>query len=483
MAEGRRRTRSWGPLYGASEDANTLARLLRSWLDRAGLSLRELVGALQPEHFRDKHVPSRTTISQRLAGANPQWDFVEAVADVCSRNGAERSRMLDEARPAWERLCTARGEDREEAAPDPLRRALARAAVAERERGEWHQMSVVLLSRVGTLERDLAALREGASGAGAGRGGECLPRWARRELERSEAERERLAAELRRTRTRPDGRTVPAPVRADGPDSRDRATDCTPYSPRKSPLAAALSLTEARDHRRDEEAQRGALAVGRDSTPGYVQRVLALLDADGRPEEFDLVLSAVVRERPAPLVPAVLTAFGKAHRDLDATRLRTSLARVRPAQRVLDVLTALRDDMKYTDAYQILSAAGRMRPVADIPPLVKVLREEGRLDDISWLMQSAGRDRSPTEARALAEILRRAGEGEAAELLLDKLEESGRVPVPTPEPVPGTGSTTDGGQLSAAMDLATALVPVRAPVLGRRFAPGAYVRRVRPPRP
>ncbi|MBH1933799.1 hypothetical protein I5Q34_05720 [Streptomyces sp. AV19] len=500
MAEEGGRKGRWGSPHGVSADADELARLMRSWVDEAGLSVRDLVARLQPEHFRDGHVPGRTTVSQRLAGVNPQWDFIEAVADVCSRDRAGFNRKQEAALPAWQRYCAAprrtggpsaspasgSGDD-EESAPDAYRHAVSRAAAAERDRDAWHEMTMALLTRFGSLEDDLAVLREGASGPRVPRDGARLLGLAREdrkrlaeELAHSEADRKQLTEELDRARAELEAlrETFEAfaaraedvrPVRPDGTDSvpdghPDQRHVVRPSAPDTYPLATVHTLAEARARGRAEEAERIALAVGRDNTPGYVRQVLALLDTDGRFADFASVLSAVVRHRPARRVPGVLEALASGHRDVDATKLRTAIARLGPPRRVLEVLAALREAVQYTDAFQILLAAGHQRPVPDVPPLVAALREAGRPDDVDWLLSAVAVHRSPTEARALAEALRHAGDGETAERLLAMLSPDGTTPPPEPDaPQP----------LPAPKDLSTALirVPVRPPVLGHRSAP------------
>ncbi|MFI0736733.1 hypothetical protein ACH4PU_01300 [Streptomyces sp. NPDC021100] len=558
MSEGRRRTRPWGPLRGPSGPARELADLQRAWLDRAGLRVRDLAGALQPEHFTDGRVPARSTVSDRLAGANPRWDFVEAVADVCSRDDAERSRLLDEARPVWERVRAApprRGDragqrddqagqhgrrtgqpgrsggspdDPSRAASDgpdgeALRAALGRAAEAERARDGAHRLSVLLLTTVGRLERDLDELR--ARGRAEGARTEQLRR-ARWRLQRSEARRTLLAQELRRVRAErdalrgaslsgPDGRTTGGPARTtDGPirttggsarttegpartappDNRpDRRPDKrsapplddhggarTAPPPDNSPLAAVHALSDARARGQDTAARHLATAVGRDGNPGFVQRVVALLYADEQPADAERVLTAVARTRPAVRVPAVLTALLRAGRSQDASHVHVALARAESAGRVLEVVAALREAGLHSDVYRVLMAAGRLRALGDVPPLVRSLESAGRSEDARWLLGFAARERPRTEARALAEILRLAGAPVAADHLLAELRPTippqPRTPVeePPPLPVPTRG-------LATVIRIDPSPGP-RAPVLGRRMTNGPYVEGVPPPR-
>ncbi|KDN76372.1 hypothetical protein DF19_16655 [Streptomyces olindensis] len=189
-ASGGRRTRPWAELRGTSDEANALARLLREWLDRAGLRLDDLLRELKAEHFERQTIPSRSTVADRLAGVNPRWDFVEAVADVCSRNKAERDRLTERARPLYDAAERARRAGRRGGRPasppeavtgpghggaeataelvaaqqhslalsDQLLRALQRTAELEKARNDANQMVLILLALVDKLHRDIATL-------------------------------------------------------------------------------------------------------------------------------------------------------------------------------------------------------------------------------------------------------------------------------------------------------------------------------------
>ncbi|MBZ4320669.1 hypothetical protein [Streptomyces huiliensis] len=551
MSEGRRRTRPWGPLRGSSAPAQELANLQRAWLDKAGLSVRDVAGALHCEHFTDGRVPARSTVADRLAGANPQWDFVEAVADICSRDDAERTRMLNEARPLWElvRAVPARRDgrtgqpDRSSAggrddasrpAPDgaggaggaggsggeALRAALERAAEAERARDGASQLSVLLLTTVGRLEKDLSELRA-ARGRADGTRTERLRRTHRR-LQRSESRRVLLAAELRRASAEldalrgasasgPDDRTTGCPVSPSGrpdnrpdahPDNRpdahpDDRPDPTPdhrpdnrggprtTPPDNSPLTAVRALADARTAGQDAAARRLAATVGRDGNPGFVQRVVALLRANEQPTDADHVLTAVARTRDPARVPGVLAALFHAGRRPDASYVLASVARAEPADRVMDVVAALRETGRHTDVYELLLAAGRLRALNGVPPLIRALEAADRPEDARWLLGFAARERPRTEAHALAEILRLAGNPAAATHLLAELRPQ-VPPQPTPEdppplPVPTRPLPTPTSGLATVIRMDPTPGP-RAPVLGRHRPNGPYVERVPPPR-
>ncbi|MFJ8473857.1 serine/threonine-protein kinase [Kitasatospora sp. NPDC094011] len=81
-----------------------VAALLRSWLKEAGLTVGGLHAQLRSEHFGhadDTLVPSQRQLYEPLKGEKLSWAFIEAVADICSRDNAERRRKLDEIAPLW----------------------------------------------------------------------------------------------------------------------------------------------------------------------------------------------------------------------------------------------------------------------------------------------------------------------------------------------------------------------------------------------
>ncbi|WP_329449331.1 hypothetical protein OG906_42900 (plasmid) [Streptomyces sp. NBC_01426] len=144
----------------------------------------DVLTELKPEHFTSGKVPSRTTVSDRLAGIGLKTDFVEAIADICSNDATIRERLLAQVRSLHKRAATSElrkeksdsqghGEVSDGAAltrelvtvqrrslqiSDKLMRALERAQELEWERGSANQMVLLLLAMVDKLQRDIAAL-------------------------------------------------------------------------------------------------------------------------------------------------------------------------------------------------------------------------------------------------------------------------------------------------------------------------------------
>ena len=103
-----RRTRPWGALKGSRPEDNAVAERPRSWLDQTGMRVDDLHRKLTPEHFSNERVPSKSALSDRLAGVALRQDFIEAVADVCSADESPRSatQQVPEARQRANELAT-----------------------------------------------------------------------------------------------------------------------------------------------------------------------------------------------------------------------------------------------------------------------------------------------------------------------------------------------------------------------------------------
>ncbi|MFD9194772.1 hypothetical protein ACFWCA_41995 [Streptomyces phaeochromogenes] len=178
MPDGGRRTRQWSQLEGATEQDNEVAALLRSWMDGAQLTLNDLESRLTPEHFSNGHIPSRSTISVRLKGKGLDGDFIQAVADACSKDAADRQRLLQQVATLTSRRARLSPPQGAARVPDPaalaneliavqrqsltlqdkLGRALDRAAELERECSTSNRMVMVLLTMVDKLQYRITTL-------------------------------------------------------------------------------------------------------------------------------------------------------------------------------------------------------------------------------------------------------------------------------------------------------------------------------------
>ncbi|MDT0317967.1 DUF742 domain-containing protein [Streptomyces millisiae] len=473
MTEGRRRTRPWGPLRGTSDEDNELARHLRSWLDHADLALNDLMGELRPEHFRDGRVPGRTTVSDRLAGVRLTWDFVEAVADVCSRTEVERARLLSEARacgkrPAGtERGASAgdtgatrdvggpRGADVADSAAelvavqrqslalsDKLVRAVERAVELERARSEASQIVWLLLAMVDELQRRVSSLqaeRGRLLTAGTGknelrlrerlRRSEDQRRQAESELRRASAERDRadelaeraaaqvraLTEELECLRRKADPHQVPATL--PGPQHPAREITDTAADDIDRALATAARRLDDGEDRLTRLADELREDADDSDIPGQGREW-----ADIPPDNPLPGLHA-----PSTDIPRLVRDARAAERHHEAHRLLTGVGRDDSPPKVLEVVSALRDAGQEADAYQVLAAVGRVRASADIPSFLRSVR---RASDAEWVLATAARERGPDALTELVKALRGDNQRQAADTLKTLLVQRLRTPVP-----------------------------------------------------
>ncbi|MEU5036029.1 TerD family protein [Streptomyces rubiginosohelvolus] len=176
----------------------------------------DVLGQLTPEHFAGGRIPSRSTVSDRLAGVGLREDFVQAIADLCSHDSAERELLLAQADAVRKSSATDGGgaavgtaavaadivvvQQRSIEVSDKLVRAMERAAVLERERNGANQMVLVLLAMVDKLHRDTDALTRERDRLRAARSMDAVSDEVRERLIRSEQQRVTAEAELERAR-------------------------------------------------------------------------------------------------------------------------------------------------------------------------------------------------------------------------------------------------------------------------------------------
>ncbi|WP_405983065.1 SpoIIE family protein phosphatase [Streptomyces sp. NBC_00158] len=78
---------------------------VRSWIDEAGLSVREVHGRLTLEHFEAGKVPDVRRLRIHLSGEGLSWDAVEAIADVCfpDEPSEQAQQRVRAARDLWDK--------------------------------------------------------------------------------------------------------------------------------------------------------------------------------------------------------------------------------------------------------------------------------------------------------------------------------------------------------------------------------------------
>lgn len=104
MGEQTRAGRPWSPARGSCAETNEVVGMLRSWLDMAGVTVKQLHLRLTTDHFGDGQVPTLRRLRGQLAGEGLIWDLVEAVADICFPDDDHEAvqQRLEQPRQLWE---------------------------------------------------------------------------------------------------------------------------------------------------------------------------------------------------------------------------------------------------------------------------------------------------------------------------------------------------------------------------------------------
>lgn len=469
LAQGRRRTRPWSALKGASDEANDLALLLRGWLDEADMSLDRLMSELKPEHFLSRRVPGRTTVSERLAGVRLEWDFVEAVADACSPDSrARQQRLLEQARAIENRTGKQTAGPSELAEPSPeavaqatelvavqrqtlvlsdkLLLAMERAVELERERNNANQMVLVLLAMVDRLQRNietLSAERDGQRWDSARRTPveEIHERLARSEEQRrtAEAELERARAERSKADRLAEEAAEQLQALKEELESLRRGGAGAQQQSHEEGLAAAASVAvqEAFDADADDIDQ--ALAKARRHLDDGADRLVRLADelhqnasnlsdisadnllssndtADNLTPGSDFVGPAQVStgddsasDRTQALQEDVLRAYREKRGRPDFLDFLCDQAKLIPG-----LVALLRGRNFDNDADEILDFAGRQGPSEAVITCLPTLRSIGHDADAYRVTNTAGRDRPGGDLIELVHALREADLGSEA---------------------------------------------------------------------
>ncbi|MFD3555098.1 hypothetical protein ACFWWA_23845 [Streptomyces goshikiensis] len=462
---GQRRTRPWGALRGGTAEANGLAQLLREWLDETDKRVDDVLAELKPEHFTSGKVPSRTTVSDRLAGIGLKIDFVEAIADICSNDAAGRDRLLGQVRALQKRAGAgdlgnpgpdSQGHSHQDANPaltaelvavqkrslevsDKLMRALERAQELERERNSANHMVLLLLTMVDKLQRDITSLaRERDRLRGSPAPGHHSLDQVRARLVKSEEQRTTAESELERARAErhkadrlaEDAAEQVRVLTEELDRLRARIAD-TDADTESSPLSTPPStLQEALDNDAADIDQALAKAARHlDASAGRLDCLADEIQLDNSPdnraasqEEAD---NSVVRSLPrrTPLSRAepdnsvwaspdeVLSIVRVLSLDngktlSDARETLTSAALSQPCGEMLETVALLRAAGYDVDADHLLAYAGERRPCEDVPMLIDVLRADDRSTDAYQILTAVGQKRHPRQVVEIVSLLR-----------------------------------------------------------------------------
>ncbi|MFE2838598.1 TerD family protein [Streptomyces mirabilis] len=432
-----------------------MASLLRDWLDEAGLRMDDIRGRLTPDHFSDGRVPSRSTLSDRLAGVALREDFIEAVADICSSSASARMRLLSAVQTTRQTARSAVSAGPAKTTPaeaqlmivqqrsievsDRLLRALERQQQLERERSDANQMVWVLLAMVDKLQRDIAMLarqrdRLHDSSPVEVRLQQVHDRLTRSEqqrakaeteLERAQAERHKadqlaeeaaeqvrlLTAELERLRSDVPGAaegTEPTPaapalretlnIEADDIDLAlsKAAQHLDDRADRLDQIASELHLDNPPDNPfTSDDAVDNLSDDPPDDTTQTPEKVVTDIEAlvlqDASQEDLKTHLDQVGQVLPVPGVLQAAAMLRSAHLNDQAADLLVYAA-ARTLPVALPALAAtLRSQERDAELYQLLSQLAQDWSASDIIDGVNHLREAQQDSDAYQVLSAAGR--------------------------------------------------------------------------------------------
>lgn len=413
-----RRTRPWGPLRGQSAEDNAVASLLRDWLDEAGLRMDDIRDRLTPDHFKDGRIPSRSTLSDRLAGVALREDFIEAVADICSSSAPARMRLLSAVQTTRQRARSAGSAGPAKATPaeaqlvivqqrsievsDRLLRALERQQQLERERSDANQMVWVLLAMVDKLQRDIATLarqrdRLHDSSPVEVRLQQVHDRLTRSEQQRAKAETELERAQVERHKADQLAEEAAEQVRLLTAELERLRSHVPGATEGAEPVPAAPALRETLNIEADDiDLALSKAAQHLDDRADRLDQIASELHLDNPPDNPFTSDDAVDNPSDDPpddttLTPEkvvtdvkALVLEGASQEDLEAHL--DQVGHVLPVSGVLHAAAVLRtahlDDQA---AYLLVYAAARTLPVA-LPALASTLRGQERDAELYQLL-------------------------------------------------------------------------------------------------
>ncbi|MFF3432426.1 hypothetical protein [Streptomyces sp. NPDC002602] len=460
---GQRRTRPWGAPRGGTAEANGLAQLLREWLDETDKRVDDVLAELKPEHFTSGKVPSRTTVSDRLAGIGLKIDFVEAIADICSNDAAGRDRLLGQVRALQKRAgagdldnpgSDSEGHRHQDASAvltaelvvvqkrslevsDKLMRALERVQELEKERNSANHMVLLLLTMVDKLQRDITALaRERDRLRSSPAPGHHSLDQVRARLVKSEEQRTTAESELERARAERHKADRLAEDAAEQvrvlTEELDllRARIPDPDTESSSLSTPPSSLQEALDNDAADIDQALAKAARHlDDSVGRLDRLADEIKLDNSPdnraaseEEADNSLVRLLPRRtplswtepdnsvwasPGEVLSIVrVLSLGNGTTISDARETLTSAALSQPCGEMLETVALLRAAGYDAHADHLLTYAGERRPCEDIPMLIDALRADERSTDAYQILTAVGQKRYPRQVVEIVSLLR-----------------------------------------------------------------------------
>ncbi|MGW4438007.1 DUF742 domain-containing protein [Streptomyces sp. NPDC004596] len=398
-----------------------MAEVLRQWLDNSGLRMDDIRSMLTPDHFKDGRVPSRSTLSDRLAGVALRQDFIEAVADICSSNDAARQQLLDEARVARQRARTAGAGPSKSSVPeaqlvitqqqralevsDRLLRAFERQQQLERERSDANQMVLILLAMVDKLQRDITTLSRERDRLRVSNPAEENVKQVYERLARSEQQRDTAETELARAKA-----------------ERQKADQLAEEAAEQVRL-----LTEELERLRGEVSDATATAEADAAVPA----VLAPLDVEA--DDIDLALSKAARhldDRADRLDQLASELHLDNPLDISLTANDASdnsqvpepdAVYLTPEQAVEAVQALLAEGRAADDARDLLHLTGQSLPVTEVLRGAVMLRDTNLPGAGTQLFDAAIARTRPVEMPALISALRTRGQDAELYQLLNQV--------------------------------------------------------------
>ncbi|MFE4175301.1 DUF742 domain-containing protein [Streptomyces sp. NPDC056909] len=432
-----------------------MAELLRRWLDQAGMRVDDLREELMPEHFVDRRVPGRTTLSDRLGGVGLQQDFVEAVADICSQDVASRDRLLAQVQAVREGLQAKDASGRSVggspaeaelvivqrraiAVSDKLLRAMERAALLERERNDANQMVLVLLAMVDKLRRDIDTLARQRDRLRVASSVQAELKQVHERLSRSEQQRETAEAELKRACAERQKADQLAEEAAEQvrllTEELERLRGEVPISD----LDSAAQLTSVTPDVRDawsgaaDDMDEALVKAARylDDRADRLDQLAGELQQDNPPDNSSASVDTADNSLDNHLGPdgnvaatALVDVLSRVQSpvgadDQETQSLLRGVASALSVEDAVELATQLHDADLDHQAAQLVFYVASTTPSEDVPLLVAGLRTQKRGTALYHLLNQVAKHWPPSDIFELVSDLRAVGQGSEAYQLL-----------------------------------------------------------------